>query len=84
MIDFGDVNWGDADYDFTYLLVECGLPFVEEVAQRYGHPNLDRLRFKLDYFDMADQVDTTLNGPGYALEGQEDQAWRRLRQLLGT
>lgn len=83
VIDFGDVNWGDADYDFTYLFVECGLPFVEEVARRYEHPNLDRLRFKLNYFDMADQVDIILNGPGYALEGQEDQAWRRLKQLLG-
>ena len=83
VIDFGDVNWGDADYDFTYLFVEFGLPFVEDVARRYGHPNLDRLRFKLNYFDMADQVDVILNGPGYALEGQEDQAWRRLKQLLG-
>jgi len=83
VIDFGDVNWGDADYDFRCLFVECGLPFVEDVARRYEHPNLDRLRFKLDYFDMADQVDVILNGPGYALEGQEDQAWRRLKQLLG-
>ena len=64
VIDFGDVNWGDADYDFTYLFVECGLPFVEEVARRYEHPNLNRLRFKLNYFAMADEVDVILNGPG--------------------
>ena len=83
VIDFGDVNWGEADYDFTYLFVECGLPFVEEIARRYEHPNLDRLRFNLNYFAMAGQVDVILNGPGYALGGQEDQAWRRLKQWLG-
>jgi hypothetical protein len=32
---------------------------------------------------MAHEVDVILNGPGYALEGQEDRAWRRLERLLG-
>jgi aminoglycoside phosphotransferase (APT) family kinase protein len=37
VIDFGDVNWGDADYDFMYLFVDAGPDFVEEVARRYAH-----------------------------------------------
>lgn len=82
VIDFGDVSWGDPDYDFTYLFVDFGQAFIEEVAQRYGHPDVEQLRIKLQYFVLADQIDTILNGAGRALEGQEEAAWRRLKQLL--
>jgi len=84
VIDFGDVNWGDPDYDFVYLFREFGEAFVKAVARSYGHPDLEQLRIKLKYFDLVDQVDTILNGVGYALEGQENTAWRRLKQLLRT
>jgi aminoglycoside 2''-phosphotransferase len=82
VIDFGDINWGDPDYDFTYLLISFGQEFVEEVARRYGHPNLEQLMMKLRYFAMVDQIGTILYGAGRALAGQEAAAWRRLRQLL--
>jgi aminoglycoside 2''-phosphotransferase len=81
-IDFGDVNWGDPDYDFMYLFVDFGQAFVEEVARRYGHRDLERLRSKLLYFGLVDQIGTILDGRGLALEGQEDVAWLRLKQLL--
>ena len=81
-IDFGDVRWGDPDYDFMYLFVDFGQAFVEEVARRYGHPDLEQLGIKLQYFGLVDQIDTIVCGLGRALEGQEDAAWRRLRQLL--
>lgn len=84
VIDFGDVSWGDPDYDFTYLFVDFGQAFVDEVAQRYGHPDVEQLRSKLQYFCLVDQIDTILNGAGRALEGQEKAAWRRLKQLLRT
>jgi aminoglycoside 2''-phosphotransferase len=82
VLDFGDINWGDPDYDFMYLFVDFGRAVVEEVARRYGHPDLDQLRHKVRYYAMADQIDTILNGVGRALAGQQDAAWRRLRQLL--
>ena len=82
VLDFGDVNWGDPDYDFMYLFVDFGQDFAEEVARRYGHPNIAQLRIKLRYFGLVDQIDTILNGVGRALEGQETAAWRRLQQLL--
>lgn len=82
VIDFGDVSWGDPDYDFMYLFVEFGLAFVEDVARGYGHRHPARLRSKLRYFAVADQIDTILNGEGYATEGQEKATWRRLEQLL--
>jgi len=82
VIDFGNVSWGDPDYDFMPTAIAFGEAFAEEAARRYGHPDLDQLKMKLRYFDLGDQIDIILNGVGYALEGQEDAAWRRLKQLL--
>jgi aminoglycoside 2''-phosphotransferase len=82
VIDFGDVNWGDPDYDFMYLFVDFGKAFTEEVARRYGHTDVEQLGIKLQYFSMVDQIGTILDGVGRAPEGQEEAAWRRLRQLL--
>jgi aminoglycoside 2''-phosphotransferase len=82
VIDFGDVNRGDPDYDFMYLFVDFGLAFVKDVARRYGHLDVPRLRSKLRYFAIADQIDTILNGGGRATQGQQTAAWRRLEQLL--
>jgi len=81
-IDFEDVNWGDSDYDFMYVFVDFGWTFVEDVARRYRHPDLDRLAGKLRYFAVLDQIDTILEDAGRALKGQKDAAWRRLRKLL--
>jgi aminoglycoside 2''-phosphotransferase len=82
VLDFGDVNWGDPDYDFLYLFVDFGPDFAGNVGRRYGHPEPEQLRIKLHYFAVVDQIDTILNGAGRALEGQEAAAWRRLKQLL--
>jgi len=82
VIDFGDVNCGDPDYDFMYLFVDFGQAFAEEVARRYGHRDLERLMSKLLYFGLVDQIGTILDGKGLALKGQEDEAWLRLKRLL--
>jgi aminoglycoside 2''-phosphotransferase len=81
VVDFGDVNWGDPDYDFMYLFIEFGLAFAEEVARRYGHPDLPRLRSKLRYFGIVDQIDTILDGQAHATIDQETESWRRLSRL---
>ena len=82
VLDFGDVGWNDPDYDFMYLFVEFGNTFVEEIAQRYGHTDLARLRQKLLYFGVVDQLGTIIDGDR-ALSGQVDEAWRRLKEFLG-
>jgi hypothetical protein len=66
VIDFGDVNWGDPDYDFMYLFVEFGQAFAEEVARRYGHRDLERLISKLLFFlpGGSDRHDPGWQGPG--------------------
>lgn len=82
VIDFGDVSWGDPDYDFMYLFLDFGQAFTEELAQRYGHTNIELLMAKVRYFSIVDQIGTILDGVGLALEGQEEAAWSRLRRLL--
>jgi aminoglycoside 2''-phosphotransferase len=82
IIDFSDVCFGDADYDFASLVLDLGTEFVVEVANRYGHSNLDRLLAKLRYFELADHVDTIVYGEGWALPGQREAAWQRLRCCL--
>jgi hypothetical protein len=37
---------------------------------------------KCEYFTLVDQIDTIVHGPGWALDGQVDAAWRRLRARL--
>lgn len=82
VIDFGDVNFGDPDYDFMYLYLDFGWEFVAATARRYGHQDLEGLRAKLRYFALVDQIDTITHGATVALAGQERSAWRRLREML--
>jgi aminoglycoside phosphotransferase (APT) family kinase protein len=82
ILDFSDVSLGDPDYDFASLAIDVGTEFVVEVAERYGHAELELLLAKLPYFEVADHVDTIVNGDGWALPGQRGAAWRRLRECL--
>ena len=82
VIDFGDVSWGDADYDFHYLFLDFGESFTENVARRYGHANLDELLAKIRLYALADQLETVLNEEGRALPGQVEAATLRVKGLL--
>jgi aminoglycoside 2''-phosphotransferase len=82
VIDFSDVSFGDPDSDFSSLFIDVGEDFALDVARRYGHADLERLAEKLRYFAIADQIDTIVNGDGWALPGQREAAWTRLRQCL--
>jgi aminoglycoside 2''-phosphotransferase len=82
VIDFGDVNLGDPDYDFMYLFDDFGEEFALSVAKRYGHSNLETLPAKLRYYAVADHIGTLLYGEGLALKGQKARAWHRLKQLI--
>ena len=79
VIDFSDVSVGDPDYDFSYLLMDIGDAFAIDVARRYGHANLDLLKTKLQFFAVADFVDTIANGEGRASTAARELAWRRLQ-----
>lgn len=82
VIDFSDVSFGDPDYDFSSLFVGVGEDFTLGVGRRYGHTDPQRLWEKLRYFEIADQIDTIVNGDDWGLPGQREAAWQRLRRCL--
>jgi len=81
LIDFGDVSWGDPDYDFMYLFAEIGWDFVHRIARAYGHSRLEQLRRRVEYYYVLDLASTILDGDGYALEGQQEASWAGLGAL---
>lgn len=82
ILDWGDVCFGDPDYDFAYLYEDLGEAFVREMALRYGHAYPERLVRKARYFAVVDQIDSIVHGGGRALPGDEAKSWQRLRALL--
>jgi len=82
ILDWGDVCFGDPDYDFGYLYDDFGEAFVREMAAHYGHEDPDRLVRKARYFSIADQIGTIVYGSGEALPGDVEESWRRLHALL--
>jgi aminoglycoside 2''-phosphotransferase len=82
ILDWGEVSFGDPDYDFCYLYGEFGEAFVREVASQYAHPAVDRLVRKAHFYWLVDQIDAIAYGSGRAPAGDEEAAWRQLRALL--
>ena len=64
------------------LFLDIGEEFTLDVAQRYRHSNPELLLKKLQYFEVADHIDTIVNGEGWALPGQRESAWQRLRECV--
>jgi aminoglycoside 2''-phosphotransferase len=62
IIDFGDIAIGDPDYDLMYLLDDLGNQFIERLFNYYYHSDRDRLRQKLNFFQLADAVQLTIAG----------------------
>ncbi|KWX78551.1 hypothetical protein AMQ84_09330 [Paenibacillus riograndensis] len=72
IIDFGDAAISDPDYDYLYLLEDCGEPFTRQVMAHRGEADLDARLQKISLFVTFDQV-------RYLLEGLEsgDPDWIR-------
>lgn len=70
IIDFGDAAISDPDYDYVYLLEDCGELFTRQVMAYRGEVDLDTLIRKVSLFVTFDQV-------SYLLEGlrARDQDW---------
>jgi len=81
VIDWGDVCFGDPDYDFSYLYQDFGAGFVRRMADAYGHQDRERLVHKARFYTIADQVGT-LAQADIALPGDVADSWRLLHELL--
>jgi aminoglycoside 2''-phosphotransferase len=60
IIDFGDVAFGDPDYDFMYLLDEFGEDFLMEILKYYPPPNRPVSRDKIHFFSLANKIQIVL------------------------
>lgn len=70
IIDFGDAAISDPDYDYVYLLEDCGERFTRRVMAYRGVDDVDAHIKKVSLFVTFDQI-------SYLLEGIEagDQDW---------
>ncbi|MCJ8007315.1 phosphotransferase [Lederbergia wuyishanensis] len=62
IIDFGDIKIGDPDYEYLYLLEECGEEFTKKVMELREEENVQEKYEKLSFFLTADNVVLLLEG----------------------
>src|SRR5699024_7198651 len=62
IIDFGDAAISDPDYDYVYLLEDCGELFTRQVMAYRGEVDLDTHIRKVSLFVTFDQVSYLLEG----------------------
>ena len=63
VIDFGDIEIGDPDYDLMYLYEDYwGEDYIRRLLKYYPHNNPERLMKKLDFFSRCDTIHGVLIG----------------------
>lgn len=62
IIDFGDMEIGDSDYDYVYLLEECGEEFVKKIMKLRNEENIHGKLKKISFFLTVDNVGIVLEG----------------------
>lgn len=62
IIDFGDLEIGDPDYEYIYLLEDCGRSFTRRVMELRNVDNIKVKLEKVSFFVTADHMDTALEG----------------------
>ncbi|MGL5874165.1 MAG: aminoglycoside phosphotransferase family protein [Xenococcaceae cyanobacterium] len=82
IIDFGDIAIGDPDYDLMYLLDDMGIDFIERFLKYYSHVNGDRLRRKLQFFQLADAVQLTIAGINDRDKSKKQEGLQAIKSLL--
>lgn len=68
IIDFGDIEIGDPDYDLMYLYREYSPEFVERLLQYYPHDNKEHLMDKLYFLSRRNTIHDIL----IAVERKDD------------
>ncbi|MFK7692699.1 phosphotransferase family protein [Paenibacillus sp. HJGM_3] len=76
IIDFGDAAISDPDYDYVYLLEDCGERFTRQVMVYRGVIDVDALIEKVSFFVTFDQISYLLEAikagdPDWISEGLE-------------
>lgn len=82
VIDFGDVNIDDLDYDLMYLYMEWGEEYVRELLKFYPHENHERLMKKLHFYSRANTVQDVLIGLNRNDTSIQDYALKRIQKEM--
>lgn len=62
IIDFGDMHIGDPDFDYVYLLDDCGIDFTKEVMKLRKQDDIESRLRKVSFFLTVDNVGIVLEG----------------------
>ncbi|MRH86854.1 phosphotransferase [Nocardia sp. SYP-A9097] len=82
IIDFGDVQIGDPDYDLCYLWPDAGPEFVRRVQDCRGLPLDERLTRKLDFWVCSDSAIDILHAVEHDLPEFLDESVQRVCEAL--
>lgn len=62
IIDFGDMQIGDPDYEYIYLLEDCGADFTRKVMEYRGEKEIEKKLIKVEFFLLVDNICFVLEG----------------------
>ena len=83
ILDWGDLEIGDPDFDLLYLRQDYGEEFVRRLLGHFPHPEPARLFEKLRVFDACDHVDMIVDALGNPVEHDAvDESVTALGELL--
>ncbi|WP_169807940.1 phosphotransferase [Actinomadura hibisca] len=82
LIDFGDIEIGDPDYDLCYLWAEAGPAFVRRVQKHRGRALTPRQEAKLRFWALAELALDVAHGIENDLPTLRDDSLAELRALL--
>ncbi|MFI6514505.1 phosphotransferase [Spirillospora sp. NPDC050679] len=82
LIDFGDIEIADPDYDLCYLWAEAGPAFVRRVQEHRGRALTPRQEAKLRFWALAELALDVAHGIENDLPAVRDDSLAELRDLL--
>lgn len=82
IIDFGDIEIGDPDYDLMYLHEDYSPEFVEKLLKYYPHGDSNHLVTKLDFFSRCNTVHDILIGVNRKDDGLLQWAVNKLKSEI--
>ncbi|XXM72362.1 phosphotransferase family protein [Lysinibacillus sphaericus] len=62
IIDFGDICLCDPDYEFLYIMEDCGEAFTRDLLCSLGYSDVEERLKKISYFVTFDQIQYTIDG----------------------
>jgi aminoglycoside 2''-phosphotransferase len=84
VIDFGDCEVGDPDYEYQYLLADMGLDFTRRVMELRREPNIEALLRKVSLFVTFDLAQAILGAERYGREAWIPESVAQLEAELNA